>query len=117
MFKENLRYWVLSAFVLCLGLNTQAIGESSEYEEINKKMIEEDIKRWRPVVPELVKVLKEEKDSERRADAAFYLGRARDLKAIKPLCLALLNDSVAEVRIAAAKALRWIAWIFPFPLK
>ncbi len=131
MCKKTLRWMVLPIIVVGgISFNTQAIGEISlikcdkckeerkiqtdttrktlTYEEINKKMIEEDIKGWSPLIPGLIKLLKEEKDGEKRADVVHYLGRTRDMKILEPLCLMLLNDSVAEVRVAAAKALRWI---------
>ncbi len=78
-----------------------------EFERINKKMIEEQVKNLRPEVPGLIKRLKNE-NIDTRMWAVNRLEYSRDPRAIKPLLVALKNDSISTIRSDAARALETI---------
>jgi HEAT repeat protein len=79
---------------------------SKTTEEINREMIEEDIRSYRPKVPLMLNKLK---SSDRKSLTIEFLEKARDPRAIAPLIGILKNDSIATIRSDAAKALGTIA--------
>ncbi|MCK4329408.1 HEAT repeat domain-containing protein [candidate division WOR-3 bacterium] len=67
-------------------------------EDIKKKMIEEDIRYYKPKIPGLIYSLQDTTyDPDNRSDCAFYLGCSRDEKVINPL-ISTLQDKYPQVR-------------------
>jgi hypothetical protein len=81
--------------------------DSLEEKEIEKKMIEDDMKYYRDKIPQLIEGLKS-KDWEERARCAYALGKSRDIRAVKPLMEIILKDKRAYVRVNAVIGIGYI---------
>jgi hypothetical protein len=74
-------------------------------EEINRKMIENQIRNLRPKIPGLIRELQDSTlEPEYRQDCAYYLGCARDPRGISPL-ISALHDKWPQVRQKAIEGL------------
>ena len=82
-------------------------ADSLRVEEVNKKMIEEQVKNLRPEVPGLIKRLNNE-NIDARMWAVNGLEYSRDPRAIEPLLAVLKNDPISTIRSDAARALETI---------